>query len=159
TRKFRQQPVAGCLYDAAVMLGDLRVDQLSAMRLEAFEGAFLVGAPSGANSLPHRRRGSRQDGGLWSLFRHSGLAQPGDISRVEQGADLRHPKILDTPQVGNAQIRPFAPLPPAFPPGFPEFCCGACGLAFEGISGAKPNAWYWISRKSAPRSFEPEDRL
>src|SRR5438132_617163 len=39
--EFHQQPVAGGLDDAAVMLGDLRVDQLPANRFEAFEGTFL----------------------------------------------------------------------------------------------------------------------
>ena len=40
--KFRQQPVAGGLDDATMVLGDLRIDQLPAMCLEAFERAFLV---------------------------------------------------------------------------------------------------------------------
>jgi hypothetical protein len=41
-RKFHQHPVAGGLDDAAVVLGDLRIDELMAQRFEAFEGAFLV---------------------------------------------------------------------------------------------------------------------
>ena len=40
--EFRQHPVAGGLDDAAVMPGDLRIDQLVEMRLEAFVGPFLV---------------------------------------------------------------------------------------------------------------------
>jgi len=42
--KFDQHPVAGGLYDAAAMLSDFRVDQLTAMRFEAIERAFLVRA-------------------------------------------------------------------------------------------------------------------
>jgi hypothetical protein len=40
--EFCQQAVAGGLDDAAMMLGDLRVDQLPSQRLETFERAFLV---------------------------------------------------------------------------------------------------------------------
>jgi hypothetical protein len=58
-RKFRQQAVAGGLDDAAVMLGDLRIDELPAMRLEALERALL---PSAANSPRHRRRKWQRDG-------------------------------------------------------------------------------------------------
>ena len=39
-----QQAVAGRLDDAAAMLGDLRIDQLGAQRLEAAERALLVGS-------------------------------------------------------------------------------------------------------------------
>jgi hypothetical protein len=42
--KFHKHTVAGGLDDPAVMLGNLRIDQLAAQRLEAFERAFLVGA-------------------------------------------------------------------------------------------------------------------
>src|SRR5215471_3977753 len=44
TRKFCDQAVAGVLDDPAVMLPDLRIDQLAQMRLEAFVRAFLIGA-------------------------------------------------------------------------------------------------------------------
>ncbi len=40
--KFHQHAVAGGLDDAAAVLPDLRVDELAPMRLEAFEGPFLV---------------------------------------------------------------------------------------------------------------------
>src|SRR5689334_19526807 len=40
--KLHQQAVAGGLDDAAVMLGDLRIDELMAQCFEAFECAFLV---------------------------------------------------------------------------------------------------------------------
>jgi hypothetical protein len=38
--KFHQQAVAGSLDDAAAVLGDLRIDELAAQRLEAFERAL-----------------------------------------------------------------------------------------------------------------------
>src|SRR5215831_12454756 len=41
-REFREHAVAGGLDDAATVLADLRIDQLSAMRFQAFERAFLV---------------------------------------------------------------------------------------------------------------------
>ena len=50
-----QQAVAGGLDDAAVVLGDLRVDQLAAERFEPFERAFLV--------RPHQPRIARHIGG------------------------------------------------------------------------------------------------
>jgi len=53
--KFRQQPVAGGFDDAAVMLGDLRINQFAAMRLEAFERALLI--------RPHQARIARHVGG------------------------------------------------------------------------------------------------
>src|SRR5712671_6551655 len=40
--KFHQHAVTGGLDDAAVMLGDFRIEELAAQRLEAFERAFLV---------------------------------------------------------------------------------------------------------------------
>ena len=54
-RKFREQTVAGRLDDPAPVLGDLRIDQLPAVRLEAFERALLVGA--------HQARIARHIGG------------------------------------------------------------------------------------------------
>ena len=53
--KFHQQPVAGGLDDAALVLGDLRIEKLAAQRLEAFERAFLV--------RPHQPRIPRHIGG------------------------------------------------------------------------------------------------
>src|ERR1700674_750832 len=43
-RKFNQQAVAGGLDDAALVLLDLRIDQLPANRLQAFVRGFLVRA-------------------------------------------------------------------------------------------------------------------
>src|SRR5207245_3395880 len=54
-RKFHQQAVAGGLDDAAVVLGDLRIDELAAQRFEAFERALLV--------RPHQPRIPRHIGG------------------------------------------------------------------------------------------------
>ena len=44
TGELDEQPVAGGLDDAAVVLGDFRIEELAAQRLEAFEGAVLVGS-------------------------------------------------------------------------------------------------------------------
>jgi len=41
-RKFHQHAVAGGLDDAPMVLGDLRIDELVAQRVETFEGAFFV---------------------------------------------------------------------------------------------------------------------
>jgi hypothetical protein len=43
--KFHQHSVAGGLDDAAAVLGDLRIEELAALRFEAFERAFRVCAP------------------------------------------------------------------------------------------------------------------
>jgi hypothetical protein len=40
--KFHQQTVAGGLDNATLVLGDFRIDQFAAQRLEAFERAFLI---------------------------------------------------------------------------------------------------------------------
>jgi hypothetical protein len=44
TRKFREQTVAGVLYDAAAVLGDFRIDHFAEMSLQAFVRALLIGA-------------------------------------------------------------------------------------------------------------------
>ena len=73
--KLHQQAVAGGLDDAAVVLGDLRIEELAAQRLEAFERPFLV--------RPHQPRIPRHIGGqdrgetaaLWSSFWQPGAPQ------------------------------------------------------------------------------------
>src|SRR5262249_22275094 len=50
-----EEPVAGGLDDAAMVLGDLRINELTAHRLKAFECAFLV--------RPHQPRIPRHIGG------------------------------------------------------------------------------------------------
>ena len=42
TRKFDEHPVAGSLYDPAVVLRDLWVDELAPMRFFPFERSFLA---------------------------------------------------------------------------------------------------------------------
>src|SRR5271157_4021495 len=54
-REFHQETVAGSLDDAALVLGDLRIEELVAQRFEAFEGAFLV--------RPHQPRMAGDIGG------------------------------------------------------------------------------------------------
>jgi hypothetical protein len=54
-RKFHKHAVAGGLDDAALVLGDLRIEELMAQRFEAFERAFLV--------RPHQPRIPRHIGG------------------------------------------------------------------------------------------------
>jgi hypothetical protein len=54
-REFHEQAVAGRLHDAAVVLLDFRIDELAAMRLEAFERPFLIHS--------HQARVSRHIGG------------------------------------------------------------------------------------------------
>ena len=53
--KLHQQAIAGGLDDAAMVLGDLRIEELAAQRLEAFERAFLI--------RPHQPRIPRHIGG------------------------------------------------------------------------------------------------
>src|SRR6266446_1996676 len=65
-------------------------------------------------------------GRVASLLRHPGLAQTGEISGFEQGVDLRHPPISESPQAGGARIA----IVVALPPGFGKFSSGAFGLAF-----------------------------
>jgi len=49
--KFREEPVAGVLDNAAVVLLDLRLDQLTEMRLEALMCPVLVGPHKAARGL------------------------------------------------------------------------------------------------------------
>ena len=44
TAKLDQQPVAGGFDEAPLVLGDFRIEEFAAQRLEAFEGAALIGA-------------------------------------------------------------------------------------------------------------------
>jgi hypothetical protein len=68
-----------------------------------------------------------------SFLRRSSRAQPGDVCGFEQGADLRDPPILGSPQTGDGRIT-IVQLT-----GFDEFSGGAVGLAFEGIGGGEPS--------------------
>ena len=56
-RKFREQPVAGVLDGAALVLLDLRIDQLTEMRFEPLVRSFLVRShqpPDGNLSISYR---------------------------------------------------------------------------------------------------------
>jgi len=84
--KFHQQAVTGGLDDAAVVLGDLRIDELAAQRFEAFERALLV--------RPHQPRiarhiggpGSRRDGGSGSCVLAGRQTQSRQVQLVLLGA-------------------------------------------------------------------------
>jgi hypothetical protein len=72
-REFDERPVASQLDDTAPLLLDLRVDQFPAMRLEAFERAFLVRShqPRVARHIGGQDRGETAFDGLLH-----GLPQP-----------------------------------------------------------------------------------
>jgi hypothetical protein len=59
TRKFREQAVAGILDDAAVVLGDLRINQFPQMCPQAFVRALLIGThqPGIARNIGGKDRG------------------------------------------------------------------------------------------------------
>jgi hypothetical protein len=59
TRQFRQQAVAGIFDGTAMVLFDLRIEELAEMRLEPFV------LPSAANNPRRRPPGWLQDGGSW----------------------------------------------------------------------------------------------
>ena len=67
-RKRHQHAVAGHFDDPPMMLGDLRLDQIAAQRLQTFERAFLV--------RPHQPR------------------IPGDIGRQDRGKTALGPRVL-----------------------------------------------------------------
>ena len=83
--KLHQHAIAGGLDDPAPVLGDLRIDQLAAERLEAFEGAFLV--------RPHQPRIPRhiggKDRGEAARLAHVCLASRQAQAREEQFTVLR----------------------------------------------------------------------
>jgi len=84
-----------------------------------------------------------------SLLRHPGLTETGEIRGFEQGADFRHPEILDGLHAGDAKI---ATVAHEFP-GFSEFGGGALGLAFEGIGGGEAAVRGRYARLGAARFF------
>jgi len=63
------------------------------------------------------------------LLRHPRLAQPDEISRFEQGADLRYVKESDGSQPGDARIT----IVTTQLAGTGEFCGGAPTLAVESV--------------------------
>jgi len=72
--KLHQYTVAGGLDDAAVVLGDLRIEELMAQRLEAFERAFLVRAhqPRIPRHIGGEDRGEPAAGGHGCLIPQKG---------------------------------------------------------------------------------------
>ena len=68
-------------------------------------------------------------GELSSSLRHSGLAQAGVVSGLEQGPDLRHAPILGGPQMGDARITIVASQFACVG----VFCVGVVGLARKRI--------------------------
>ena len=63
-RKLDQQPVAGGLDEASLMSGDLRVDHLSAQRLEPAECPLLLGFDQPRISRDIGRQDRRETAGL-----------------------------------------------------------------------------------------------
>src|ERR1700759_128151 len=98
---------------------------------------------------PTRTASASRDG--WSFLRHAGLAQPGEVSGLDQGADLRHAPISGNGSIGlhtrDARIAAVA----AQPAGFGEFGRGPFGLAFESIGGGEIGVRH--SRKGTARLF------
>src|SRR5262249_16673234 len=64
TTEFDEQPVAGGLDQAPAVLGDFRVDYLGAERLQAFEGAALVGSKQPGVARHIGREDRRETAGL-----------------------------------------------------------------------------------------------
>ena len=89
-----QQAVAGGLDDAAVVLGDLRIDELAAQRFEAFERAFLV--------RPHQPRIPRHIGGE-DRGETAGLAHPSGTPALRRPSSRRS-RILRVSQARAAVI-------------------------------------------------------
>src|SRR5882757_3432852 len=101
----------------------------------------------------------RHENGRRSFLRHPGLTQAGEICSFEQGADFRYSPIswpAQSPrglQAGDARIARGQST------GLREFGRGAFGLAFKSVGRSKPSVWVAVSRNSADRLFEPNDRL
>ena len=74
--KFDQQTVAGGLDDPPVMLGDLRIDELMAQRIQSSERAFLI--------RPHQPRIPRHIGG-------EDRSEPAGLAHVPSPVAKRRP--------------------------------------------------------------------
>jgi hypothetical protein len=79
--KFHQQAVTGGFDDAAVMLGDFRIEELAAQRFEAFVRAFLV--------RPHQPRIPRHIGGEDSGKAAGGRHRPAQLKGLKPGTPSR----------------------------------------------------------------------
>jgi hypothetical protein len=69
TRKFRQEAVAGVLYDPAAVLRDLWIDQLAEVAFGAARASPPRPRPSNASTRRHRRQGLQRDGGQGAWVR------------------------------------------------------------------------------------------
>src|SRR5271165_359837 len=111
---------------------------------------------SGAGSRPRIGKAPRKSRSRrrWSLFRHTGLAQPGEIGGFEPGAAFWRPRT-HSGQSGDARIAIVA----AQLSGFGELGSRAFSLAFEGIGGSEPGANVRLYRVGTTRFFEPKNRV
>jgi len=82
-----------------MMSGNGRIDQFGPDLPEPMKSAVLVGSHKPRIS---RHIGGKDRGESGSFFGHPGLAQTGEVSRFEQGADRRHPPISRCPQADDA---------------------------------------------------------
>jgi len=100
--KFEQHAVTGGLDNAAVMLGELRIDELAAQRFEALERALLVRPhqpPTSAARIAARRRVAAIPSSAEGIEgRHP---KPFEISHVA----CHHRQIMDYCGGGNHRIR------------------------------------------------------
>src|SRR6516164_2155309 len=80
-----------------------------------------------SRALPARRAGSRL------FLRQAGLAQPGEISGVVEGADLLYSPGSGCPQAGKAGKTAVA----TEPTGFGDFRSSAIGVSIERIGGGE----------------------
>jgi hypothetical protein len=110
TGELDQHAVAGGLDDAAMVLGDFRIDQLPPQRLEAFERAFLI--------HPHQPRIPRHIGGkdrgeaTFDAIRHCGTSPPGQFgfgscSRSYQIILQNRREMVERPKAGGRDV-PFS---------------------------------------------------
>ena len=103
--KFHQHAVAGGLDDAAMVLGDFRIEELATQRLQAFERAFLVHPhqPRIAGDIGGEDGSETTDGG------HLGLALV-DASRLTETPGVvpfcyrSRQRLCSTPQNRDAKL-------------------------------------------------------
>jgi len=87
-----------------MVLGDFRIEELAAQRFEALERAFPRSPLSAASSPPHRRRGSRRDGGSGSFRLANRQVQAREIQLAVLG--IRKELALGTTTGVMARCRP-----------------------------------------------------
>ena len=94
TAELDEQPVAGGLDEAAPVLGDFRIEELAAQRLEAFEGAALVGADQPRIARHIGREDRREAAGLAHVASPAARRRPDRNSSRSSG--LRKGRSLGT---------------------------------------------------------------